>query len=182
MHGSVQGIRMVGFTEMNGGIRMENRKTVFDYLGQMLTVFGFSMVVLNAFSLLIGEDARSISTIYSLGSEGISVTTSLQFLGLSACITGFRFVFFTDGIIRQMSVIMRTVCMFVSIIVLVAVCAFMFDWFPVDMWQAWAAFFLTFAICSAASLLLMALKEKAENRKMEEALNRIKEKQEDQNP
>lgn len=161
--------------------RMENRKTVFDYLGQMLIVFGFSTVVLDVFCLLIGEDAQRISTIYSLGKEGISVAASLQFLGVSACITGFRFVFFTDGIIRQMSVVMRTVCMFVSIIILIAVCAVLFDWFPVDMWQPWAAFLLTFAFCSAASLLLMALKEKAENRKMEEALNRIKQEQENKN-
>lgn len=158
---------------------MENRKTIFDYLGQVLIVFGFSTVVLNLFCLLIGEDAQSISAIYSLGKEGISVTTSLQFLGVSVCITGFRFVFFTDGFIRQMSVVMRTVCMFVSIILLIAVCAVLFDWFPVDMWQPWAAFLLTFAACSAASLFLMALKEKAENRKMEEALNKIKGKQKD---
>lgn len=158
---------------------MENRKTIFDYLGQVMIVFGFSTVVLNLFCLLIGEDAQSISAIYSLGKEGISVTTSLQFLGVSVCITGFRFVFFTDGFIRQMSVVMRTVCMFVSIILLIAVCAVLFDWFPVDMWQPWAAFLLTFAACSAASLFLMALKEKAENRKMEEALNKIKGKQKD---
>lgn len=160
---------------------MENRKTIFDYLGQVMIVFGFSTVVLNLFCLLIGEDAQSISAIYSLGKEGISVTTSLQFLGVSVCITGFRFVFFTDGFFRQMSVVMRTVCMFVSIILLIAVCAVLFDWFPVDMWQPWAAFLLTFAACSAASLFLMVLKEKAENRKMEEALNRIKEKQEGRN-
>lgn len=160
---------------------MENKKTLFDYLGQVMIVFGFSTVVLNIFCLLIGEDAQSISTIYSLGKEGISVATSLQFLGVSVCITGFRFVFFTDGIIRQMSVVMRTICMFVSIIVLIAVCVVLFDWFPVNMWQPWAAFFLTFAFCSAASLLLMVLKEKAENKKMEEALRRIKKGQENKN-
>ena len=168
---------MVGITEMKGGNGMESRKTLFDYLGQTLVVFGFSTIVLDMFCLLVGEDAQSISTIYSLGKDGISVTTSLQFLGVSACITGFRFLYFTDTVIRQMSVIMRTICMFVSIIILIAVCAVMFDWFPVNMWQPWMAFFLTFLSCSAASLLLMSLKEKTENRKMEEALNRIKKEQ-----
>lgn len=157
---------------------MEKRKTIFDYLAQVMVVFGFSTVVLNLFCLLVGEDARSISTIYSLGKEGISVTTSMQFLGVSVCITGFRFVFFTDGIIRRMSIAMRTACMFVSIVILIAVCAAVFDWFPVDMWQPWAAFLLTFFSCSAASLSVMVLKEKAENKKMEEALNRIKKEKE----
>ena len=156
---------------------MESRKTLFDYLGQTLVVFGFSTIVLDVLCLLVGEDAQSISTIYSLGKDGISVTTSLQFLGVSACITGFRFLYFTDTVIRRMSVIMRTICMFVSIIILIAVCVVMFGWFPVNMWQPWAAFFLTFLFCSAAGLLLMSLKEKAEDRKMEEALNKIKKEQ-----
>lgn len=154
---------------------MENRKTIFDYLAQVMIVFGFSILVLNLFCLLVGEDAQSISTIYSMGKEGISVATAMQFLGVSVCITGFRYVFFTDGLIRRMPVIMRTVCMFVSIIVLITICAVVFGWFPVNMWQSWAAFLLTFTFCAAASLSVMVLKEKAENRKMEEALNRIKE-------
>ena len=57
---------------------MESRKTLFDYLGQTLVVFGFSTIVLDVLCLLVGEDAQSISTIYSLGKDGISVTTSLQ--------------------------------------------------------------------------------------------------------
>lgn len=156
---------------------MDKGKTVFDYLGQVMTVFGFSMIVLNVFCLLIGEDAQSISSMYSLGNKGVPVATAMQFLGTSACITGFRFLFFTDRIIKRMSVTMRTGCMFASIIVLIAVCAVMFDWFPVDMWQPWAAFFTMFALCSAVSISVMVLKEKTENRKMEEALRRIKEEQ-----
>lgn len=156
---------------------MDREKTIFDYLGQVMIVFGFSMIVLNVFCLLIGEDAKSISTIYSLGEKGVSVVTAMQFLGVSACITGFRFLFFTDRIINRMSVTLRTGCMFAAIIILVAACAVMFDWFPVNMWQPWAAFLATFALCAAASIFVMILKEKAENKKMEEALRRIKEEQ-----
>ncbi len=166
-------------TDHVGGNTMEKRKTIFDYLGQMMIVFGFSIGVLNIFCLLIGEDAQSVSTIYSLGKEGIAVKTAMQFLGVSACITGFRFLFFTEGIIRRMSGAMRTVCMFGSIIILVAVCAAVFGWFPVNMWQPWVAFLLTFTLCAMASMAVMILRERAENRLMEEALRRIKEQQDD---
>lgn len=156
---------------------MEKRRSFFDYMGQTLSVFGTSIVVLNILCLVVGEEAQSISTLYSLGNKGISVTTAIQFLGVSGCITWFRFLFFTDEIIRRMSGIMRMACMFGAVIILVAVCAVIFGWFPVYMWQAWAGFLLSFTFCTGVSMTAMALKEKTENRKMEEALQRIKEEQ-----
>ncbi len=157
---------------------MEERKTVFDYLGQVMGIFGFSIFIMSVLCLFVGEEAQSVSTIYALGKEGISVETMMQFLGVSVCITGFRYLFFTDKVIKWMSVTMRTVGMLSATIVVIVLCTIMFGWFPIDQWQAWASFLLTFALCFAGSLAVTRLKEKSENRKMEEALRRIKEEKE----
>ncbi|MDE6845759.1 MAG: hypothetical protein K2J99_08345 [Lachnospiraceae bacterium] len=154
---------------------MEERKTVFDYMGQIFITFGFSIVVLNIFCILVGEGAQEVSTIFSMGKQGLAVTTMMQFFGVSVCITGLRAFFFTDKIIKRMSIAMRSVCMLTSIVVLVVICAVMFGWFPVTMWQSWAGFLITFALCFVGSLILMTLKERTEDRKMEEALQRLKE-------
>lgn len=154
---------------------MEDRKTLFDYAGQVFIIFGFSIVVLNLFCTLVGEYAQDVSSIYSMGKEGLSTATMMQFLGVSVCITGLRFLFFTDKVIREMSITVRTVSMLLSIIGLIVVCAFMFEWFPVDMWQPWAGFLITFALCFTGSMCVTRMKEKTENRKMEEALQRLKE-------
>ena len=37
---------------------MEERKTVFDYMGQILMIFGFTILILLVFSLLFGESAK----------------------------------------------------------------------------------------------------------------------------
>ena len=154
---------------------MEERKTIFDYTGQVFIIFGFSIVTLNLFCILVGEYAQDVSSIYSMGKDGLSTATMMQFLGVSVCITGLRFLFFTDRIIRQLSITMRTVCMLLSIIALIMACALMFEWFPVDMWQPWAGFLITFALCFAGSMLVTRMKEKTENQKMEEALQKLKE-------
>ena len=154
---------------------MEDRKTLFDYIGQVFIIFGFSIIVLNLFCILVGEYAQDVSSIYSMGKAGLSTATMMQFLGVSVCITGLRFLFFTDRIIRQMSITTRTVCMLLSIIALIMVCVIMFEWFPVDMWQPWAGFLLTFLLCFAGSMFVTRMKERTENRKMEEALQRLKE-------
>lgn len=153
---------------------MEERKTIFDYVGQVFIIFGFSIAVLNLFCIVVGEYAQDASAIYSMGKEGLSTATMMQFFGVSVCITGFRFLFFTDRIIRQMSITVRTVCMLLSIIGLIVLCTLMFGWFPVDMWQAWMGFLVTFGVCFVGSMTITQLKEKTENRKMEEALQRLK--------
>ncbi len=153
---------------------MEERKTIFDYMGQIFIIYGFSILTLNIFCILVGEDAQKVSTNYSLGREGLSISTMLQFLGVSVCITGLRAFFFTDKVIKRMSVAARSACMLASIVALVVLCAVIFGWFPVTMWQSWAGFFISFGLCFVGSLCLMTLKEKTENRKMEEALQRLK--------
>lgn len=154
---------------------MEDRKTIFDYAGQVFIIFGFIIVALNLFCILVGENAQGVSAIYSMGKAGLSTATMMQFFGVSICITGFRFLFFTDRIIRQMSITLRTVCMLLSVICLIALCALVFEWFPVNMWQAWAGFFVTFSLCFVGSMAITRLKEQTEDRKMEEALLRLKE-------
>lgn len=159
---------------------MEEKKTIFDYLAQVMIIFGFSMLVMNSFCFLLGDSAQGFSAMFELGSQGIPVEIVLQFLCLSVLITGSRFVFFTDILIRKMPVWLRTVCMLVLIVIMIAAFIILFDWFPVNMWQPWAMFFLCFGISFLGSCFVMFIKEKAENRKMKEALQRLKEKEQTQ--
>lgn len=153
---------------------MQKKETVFDYIGQIFVSFGITIAVLNIFCIWFGEEAREYSTIFSLGGEGLSVQTMLQFLLTSSIIVTLRFIFFTDGLIKKVSIAIRTIGMFGSIIVMMALFIYLFGWFPVNMWQAWAMFFICFGVCAGVSAVVSALNEKLENKKMEEALQRLK--------
>ena len=153
---------------------MKKKETVFDYIGQIFVSFGFTVAALNIFCILFGEEAREYSTIFSMGGEGLSVQTMLQFLLTSSIIVTLRFVFFTDGLIKKVPIAIRTTGMFGSIIIMMALFIYLFGWFPVNMWQAWAMFFICFGVCAGVSVAVSALKEKLENKKMEEALQRLK--------
>ncbi len=154
---------------------MEEKKTVFDYLAQVMIIFGFTMLMLNIFCLGFGDSARDISAIFALGAQGIPAGISFQFLCVSVLLTGARYVFFTDRVIKKMSLWSRTVCMLTFAIILIAAFIILFHWFPVDMWQPWLMFFLCFGVCFVGSCAFVTLKEKTENRRMEEALRRLKE-------
>lgn len=154
---------------------MEEKRTVFGYLAEVFMIFGITILILNMLCLLFGPTEQDISSMFRLGNKGLSVWTVLQFFLVSIGITFLRFLFFTDQIIKKMSVVWRTVFMVLSILVLITGFILCCDWFPADMWEAWAMFLLCFAISFAVSTGIMVLKERAENRQMEEALKRLQE-------
>lgn len=154
---------------------MEKKRTIFDYMGQVFMIFGITMVVLNIFCILFGESAKDYSQMFSLGNQGLSVQTALQFFLVSICITTLRFLFFTDLLLKRMSILWRTVLMVLAVVIVIGVFIVVCGWFPVNMWMPWLLFFLSFGISFGISMAVTIWKERIENRKMAEALERLKE-------
>lgn len=157
---------------------MEDKRTIFDYLAQVLLVFGFAMLMMNIFCLAFGNLAKGFSAMFELGNQGVPTKIAFQFLFISALIEGVRLIFFTDILIKKMPIWLRTICMLSAIIAIIAAFVIAFDWFPTNMWQPWAMFFICFGISSLGSYFVMTLKEKMENKQMAEALQRLKEQEE----
>ncbi|MBQ8626038.1 MAG: hypothetical protein IJ419_07750 [Agathobacter sp.] len=154
---------------------MKRKDDVFRYLGQILIIFGLSVVILSILSYLVGDSAKSISTMFALGNQGLGLPTLAQFFLLSVLITTLRFILFSDGLISRIPLTVRTFLMFFLIILLIALFVWLFGWFPVDMLEAWGYFFICFAACSFISTYIMIIKTDSENKQMEEALKKLKE-------
>lgn len=154
---------------------MEKRRTLFDYLGQVFMLFGWIIFILNIFCRIFGESARGYSTMFVLGNEGLSVDIMLQFFFVAVSIVIIRYLFFTDAIIKALSITKRTIGMIISTMSIITTFIITFHWFPIDQWQPWALFFLCFIISFFFSVLIITWKERIENKKMEEALKKLKE-------
>lgn len=152
---------------------MKRKNTILNFLNQIFVIFGGTVLCLMVFTFSFGEDAKSISTIFSLGNKGIAISTLFQYLLLAVIITSLRCLFFTDCFIKRASITIRTVSMFVSVILLIAVSAAVFEWFPIYMWQAWLGFFICFVISAGISIAVSVLKERTDNAKLQEALERF---------
>lgn len=149
---------------------MNQKNTILDFFNQVFVIFGITVVCLMVFVALFGEDAEGVSTIFGLGDKGITIATLLQYLLLSVLITALRLIYFTDKFMKKAPIALRTFLMFVSIIITIAVFAMVFGWFPVHMWQAWLAFFVCFGISAGISTAVSVVKEKADNEKLQAAL------------
>ncbi len=153
---------------------MNRHETVFDYLKQIALIYGFIILMLNIFCIFFGESAKEFSTMFSLGNQGLSLATMLQFFLLSVVIATLRFVLFSDGLLCRIPIAIRTITMFVLVILFMVLCIYWYGWFPIDMWQPWVMFFLCFGISAGLSTLLSIWKERLENKSMAEALERLK--------
>ncbi len=156
---------------------MKEKKNLLDYMAQAMIVFGIAMLVVACIGCLVGEEARGLSTMFALGGKGIPSNTVLEFMLVSVCITAIRFLFFSDAVIRKMSIAMRTIGMLASVIVLIGLFAYFFGWFPVDDPRCWVSFLVSFGICFVAGVAVSVLKEHMDNKQLEEGLRHLKEKQ-----
>lgn len=154
---------------------MDKRFTIFRFLAQVFMIYGITTGLLNIFCLLFGSDAEGYSTMFSLAGAGVSVATSLQFLLALTVVMILRMVFMSDVLIKNMPLGARIAAMFASVFAVIIGCVFLFGWFPANDPLAWVMFIVCFAVSCGISVTISAIAERQENRRLEEALKRVKE-------
>lgn len=113
---------------------------------------------------------------YALGSQGFSLATLIQLFAMSVIITMTQTLFLSDRWIKNLSIIVRSSCFFISVILAIVVFVIVFNWFPIGDIKAWIGFLLSFSVCSCIGVFVGRMREEAENKKMEEALDKYKNK------
>lgn len=152
---------------------MEDKKTFFDYMGQFFATYGIIVTIFMGFGEIVGKEACELSSLFSLGKQGLSLETLFQLFVFSAIITLAQITFLTDKWIRSMSLIFRNVCFFVCIVLVMISFVVLFNWFPINEIRAWFGFFASFMLCSLVGITISRWKEKVENKKMEKALSKF---------
>lgn len=153
---------------------MEEKKNVFDYIGELLATFGIIILIFTILVLVIGEAASGYSPFFEYGKSALSISTLFQLLGLSFVISVFRNLLLTDRWIKQTSMLIRNILFFLAITVTIVLFVITFNWFPISDVKAWIGFIISFAVCSSLAVIISRIKENSENRKMEQALDRFK--------
>jgi len=151
---------------------MDENKSILSYAGQMFSIYGIIVIIFIFFGLIIGDKASSYS-LYSFGSKGFSMDTLLQLLILSFVITLSQFVFLTDRLIKDMKMFVRILIFFGSIIITIVLFVILCGWFPINDFVAWIGFAVSFIVCTTLSVIISRVKESTDNKKMEEALNKL---------
>ncbi len=153
---------------------MESRKTIFNYLEEVLCIFAITILILIGIAYITGDDVKDFSTMFQLGSKAIALSTMLQFFLMSLFITVLKFLLFSEHFFKENSILLKTIIMIVCIVIMTAIFANIFGWFPTNMWQPWAGFSISFGICFCTAIALMVVRNNLENKKMQEGLEKLK--------
>ena len=151
---------------------MEEKKTVFYYIRQVFATYGFIVSAFIIMGILIGDRAKGYADLFSMGNAGLSMPILLELLLLAVIITLAQVAFLTDVWIMNMSMMIRNVLFFVSVLIVIVLMIVAFNWFPVRDMTAWLGFIISYALSMIISSLVTRLKERAENSKMQEALDK----------
>lgn len=151
---------------------MEDRKTIFTYIGETFATYGIIVFLFVLITAGIGKDAEGYSTFFTFGNRAMSLHTLLQLLGLAVVISVCRNVLFDDRWIRSMSMLARNVLFFLIITITIVLFVILFGWFPINDMKAWIGFFISFAVSSTVAVVLSRIRERAENDKMNRALEK----------
>jgi len=128
------------------------------------------MVILNT----IGDSGKNISSLFSMGSQGLSMSSLSQIFGLAILTTLIRAIIFSERLLKRWSLTARTIIMVVCCIAIIVVFIAMFDWFPNGTIVPWLFFSISFCLCFTISLVLTKSKQNRENKAMAEALEKLK--------
>lgn len=153
---------------------MEEKKTIFDYLSQVLSCFGFSMLCMIVIIHFFGDSVQDYSSFFLMGARGIPVETGLQLFIMSLLIILYKSIIFSGFIFKEMGFLLRAALLVVMSLVTLAVFALLFGWFPINDWKPWIYCFTSFIVCFIVSVLLTLLKRKVENKRLAEGLSKIK--------
>ena len=151
---------------------MEDKKTIFYYIRQAFATYGIIVLAFIIMSIVIGEKTKGYAALFSMGSEGMSMPILLELLLLAVIITLAQVAFLTDTWIMNMSIVTRNILFFVSVLIVIVLMILAFDWFPVRDMNAWIGFIISYALSMIISALITRIKERAENSRMQEALDK----------
>ena len=154
---------------------MDKRSTLFDYLTQIFLGFGISVGILEALAVLFGDKLADFSSMFSLGSKGISAATAFQFLSVIFIIVTLRFIFMTDILIKELTLTTRMILFFSGAFAVTVLFILIFGWFPANDPLSWLMFVISITVKSVVSTMISSAAEKQENKQLEEALRKIKE-------
>lgn len=118
---------------------------------------------------------------YAFGVKEISLFTLLGLLIVSAACSFIQFLCFTDNIIKKMKYSLRSLLFVALFLPALAVCGYVFKWFPVfDNWS-WVLFIAIFIAFFAVFTICFEIFFKLTGRKYDGFLGQYKKQQEEKN-
>ncbi|MCL2201793.1 MAG: hypothetical protein FWB75_07485 [Oscillospiraceae bacterium] len=163
---------------------MEEKKKAAKFLLEVVTqVFAFATlgVTLSGWlmeNLGINEAARIAdgTGIFRAGANGMPYESLFQLFGLSVVLGVLLLIFISDMFLTKIMLLWRYAIFLALAIIAISAFAIVFTWFPVNLWQGFAAMLGMFVVASTCSMVPALIKTRREDKQLEKSLSDYKSK------
>ncbi|NLY20359.1 MAG: DUF3021 domain-containing protein [Tissierellia bacterium] len=146
---------------------------IMKILNQILIDFVIVVLVLMVVGPIVGNDAKEISTLFSLGSVGIEYITLFQALLIAVVSTLLSELLTSDLIFKNMLLLWKTVITLFIVGISAGSMSALFGWLPKDDFKIWIMYIVCFLICATISILVV-MKNKKDEKDLNDKLDEYK--------
>jgi len=157
-----------------------NKTTAFlREFAKIFTMMILSMSLAGRIIMRINPEIHNISTIFSLSGDGLRYSTIFQFAGSAFILAIFTKYLFSGNSALKIPYILRSFLLLLVTFLITFIFSMIFKWLPINYFQAWLgfllSFFLFYFIAIGLSYLVLRFQDKKYNRFLANYRSRNKE-------
>ncbi len=149
-------------------------KTFQKIINETFITFGLLILIFAVLTFFVGDEAVTVSTLFTSGNPAIPVKSIFQFLILSFLTAIIKNFVYSNFMIKIIPRILRQIILFILIFILLVVMILVCGWFSTDSKLPWLLTALAFVLSFSCTLIITSLLKKRNDYKMNTALKKFK--------
>lgn len=151
---------------------MEVSEKIVKYIERTLITFSILVLLFSLLNFFFDENVSKISLLFEFVKNALSLKLIFQLFIFSFVVNAITFFMGSDFMIKRMGRALRLVLMFILIFISLAVMIVLCHWFPPQETLPWLLTAIGFVLSFTMTVVIDSLKERHENEKINDALNK----------
>ena len=148
--------------------------TIQKIINETLITFGILTAIFAILTFFVGEEAKSVSSLFESGNLAIPVKSVFQFFVLSFLTTLLKNGMYSNYMIKKLPRVLRQIILFVLCFILLVIMILVCGWFAKNSKLPWLLTAIAFVLSFSSTIIITTILEQKDDDKMNNALEKFK--------
>ena len=149
-------------------------RTIQKIINETLITFGILTAIFAILTVFVGEEAKSVSSLFESGNLAIPVKSVFQFFVLSFLTTLLKNGMYSNYMIKKLPRVLRQIILFVLCFILLVIMILVCGWFATNSKLPWLLTAIAFVLSFSSTIIITTILEQKDDDKMNSALEKFK--------
>ncbi len=149
-------------------------RTIQKIINETLITFGILTAIFAILTFFVGEEAKSVSSLFESGNLAIPVKSVFQFFVLSFLTTLLKNGMYSNYMIKKLPRVLRQIILFVLCFILLVIMILVCGWFATNSKLPWLLTAIAFVLSFSSTIIITTILEQKDDDKMNSALEKFK--------